>query len=128
MGYAVSKLEVVNELHMINCGECGTPFAMESKLYEKLRDTQGTFYCPNGHCRQFIAKSKAEILQEQLNEKDKKYWEERNLRLGAEGKLARLSKRIKNGVCPCCKRSFGNLHQHITKKHPEFAKKEPTAI
>ena len=28
--------------------------------------------------------------------------------------------RVKNGVCPCCNRSFTSLWQHIKNEHPEF--------
>ena len=43
----------------------------------------------------------------------------------ARGKLRAQSERIKNGVCPCCKRHFTNLERHMHTKHPEFAATEP---
>lgn len=33
----------------------------------------------------------------------------------------KLKQRIANGVCPCCQRSFTNLHSHMQKQHPDFA-------
>lgn len=28
--------------------------------------------------------------------------------------------RIRNGVCPCCNRSFKDVHRHMKSQHPEF--------
>lgn len=33
----------------------------------------------------------------------------------------RLKKRVANGVCPCCTRSFTNLRRHMATKHPDHA-------
>lgn len=36
------------------------------------------------------------------------------------GATKRLSNRVKNGVCPCCTRSFHNLREHMKTQHPDF--------
>ncbi len=35
-------------------------------------------------------------------------------------KAKRDLNRLKKGVCPCCNRSFSNLHKHLTKEHPKY--------
>lgn len=37
-----------------------------------------------------------------------------------EKELKRHKARIKNGVCPCCQRSFVALARHMKAKHPEY--------
>ena len=32
----------------------------------------------------------------------------------------KLIKRIKNGICPCCNRTFKQLAAHMKNKHPEY--------
>lgn len=128
MGFALEKIGYTTELYTITCGECGTPFAMDATLYEKKRQEQATFYCPNGHCRRFIGKTDVEKLREQLAEQGRKFCAELDLRLQRESELARLKKRVGNGTCPCCKRSFSNLHRHMKNKHPQFEKPPVTNI
>jgi len=38
----------------------------------------------------------------------------------AKAAAARLQKRVANGVCPCCTRSFANLRRHMETTHPEY--------
>jgi DNA repair exonuclease SbcCD ATPase subunit len=35
-------------------------------------------------------------------------------------RMRNLKARIKNGICPCCKRSFVQLARHMATKHPEY--------
>jgi chemotaxis response regulator CheB len=34
--------------------------------------------------------------------------------------LTKTKKRVANGVCPCCNRTFKQLARHMKAKHPEF--------
>ena len=122
MGFAVEQVAYTTQLHTLTCGACGTPFAMEERLYRKKAEEHAEFYCPNGHCRQFCGKTEAQKLRELLDEQARKYASELNLRLAAETELNYIKKRISRGVCPCCKRSFSNVHRHIEQKHPNFKK------
>lgn len=45
----------------------------------------------------------------------------RKSRDGMKGALVKVQVRVKNGVCPCCTRSFTNLAAHMATKHPTFA-------
>ncbi len=41
-------------------------------------------------------------------------------KLGLYKELKRIKRQISNGACPCCKRSFQNLVQHMKIKHPDY--------
>lgn len=115
------------------CCRCGTVFAFAEELREKcLQDHSRQFYCPNGHPQHYLGETEAERLKRNL-----KWAHTRAARIERErdraearrrGQLAantRLKKRIANGVCPCCKRTFKDLARHMAGQHPEFA--EPGA-
>lgn len=38
----------------------------------------------------------------------------------AERERDKLKRRVKAGVCPCCKRTFKQLVAHMKHKHPDF--------
>jgi hypothetical protein len=46
--------------------------------------------------------------------------EQRGQRAEALRLSALLHRRVGNGVCPCCSRSFTNLKRHIRSKHPDY--------
>lgn len=107
---------------------CGIPFAAPQSLYnEHLKFHQHSIFCPMGHKVSYGAKSQLDEAREAI-ERERR----RATRLTAEldqtqaslraqkGVTTKLKKRAANGVCPCCKRHFANLHRHMTGQHPEF--------
>lgn len=128
----------------LECAHCGVIYGLTNEfINEKLR-SRGTesqyFYCPNGHKRYFGGESdsqKAERLEKEKQEleirlnNDKRELEQRLAREKEDNKMflseidkqrtkrLKLEKRIKNGVCPHCTRSFQNLKRHIACKHPQ---------
>lgn len=126
------------EMYTHICIECGVPFAIPKQLDDRLRQTRESFYCPNGHHQHYVGKTEAEkireqaerekkILQAQLNEanRSKEYWNseykhQRQRAITAKAQKTRLANRVKNGVCPCCNRSFTDLAAHMQTKHPDF--------
>lgn len=54
------------------CPTCGTPFSIPTEYFEKLKQHQVTFYCPNGHGMWQPAKTQAEELKEKLLECENK--------------------------------------------------------
>jgi hypothetical protein len=123
------------------CGQCGILFAIphtfdqENHLYGDKR----TWYCPNGHPRVYREtevqrlrrEMEAKLADAQREIEDQKQWKdrERENRLRAErqhvaakGRITKLTKRVGNGVCPCCNRSFSNLQRHMVGQHPEFTR------
>lgn len=122
------------------CCSCQMQFAMPSELKQRLLDgrTNGkskTFYCPAGHPQWYVGESEADALRRERDrlKQDNAYEAERRKRAqdeaehqraranGYKGALAKTKKRVGNGTCPCCQRSFENLRRHMATKHPEFA-------
>jgi len=125
-------------LELVTCVRCGVPFAAPVDMLARRRDDHGAFYCPNGHSLSFPQQTDAEKAQAEV-EKYKQLWkaeqryaagalEERNAAqrslTATKAAHTRTKNRIANGVCPCCNRSFANLHNHMQTKHPTYAQKE----
>jgi hypothetical protein len=115
------------------CCSCFTHFAMDAALNRKLRESGGTFYCPSGHGQHYTEtevqklKKKNQSLQNSLTWTEQacadQYQETQQIkkdRAVIKGQLTRTRKRIANGVCPCCYRTFQQLSRHIENKHPDF--------
>lgn len=121
-------------LETVEC-TCGIVFAIPQRLLKKRRNDGECFYCPLGHSLVFNAgKSSAEVLRERLRlERD---WHAgtqarldqerahsravRGVATRRKNELARVKKRVVNGVCPCCGRTFKQLARHMSAKHPDF--------
>ena len=120
---------------VIDCGECGTKFAMTNEFIAERRHDHRGWYCPNGHQRHYPAKNKEEVLKAQLEAKEaqlRQIANERDLEQSRAAKAERALKtakvaaktvatRIAAGVCPCCNRTFKQLAAHMKNKHPEHA-------
>lgn len=114
-----------------SCCVCGIQFGLPKDYEsERRRDGKG-FHCPNKHSLCFdpqgseekklecqLAGERARHDQTKANLVDTK----RSL-IAEKGHRTRLKKRVANGVCPCCNRSFQNLSRHMTTKHPGYSKK-----
>lgn len=122
-------------LQTIECCNCGVTFAMPQTWLNVYRgDSNRWFYCPAGH-QQHFSKSTEQRLREEIERKNMVIADQvRRVGLltsdlrsqkfktqSAQMHAAKLKKRIKNGVCPCCQRTFKNLAEHISHMHPEFA-------
>jgi len=125
---SAAKVSFDFELKILRCITCGIPFGLPDYFQENLRESHARFYCPNGHAACYPQKTEAEKLREELDATTKRLEFARNenrtltAALGeARTKAERLRKRTANGACPCCKRSFVNLHRHMKTKHPDYA-------
>lgn len=124
--------------HTIVCCTCGTTFAVDADLRQRWLDKGLGFWCPNGHSQHY-SESRIQKLEKELAAaaRDREFYRvnaaaEREARERTEKRLAaqrghatRLRRRIKNGVCPCCTRSFQNLQRHIASQHPDFQAEPP---
>ncbi len=126
-----------NFVNVGGCCVCGVPIILEEEFHRGRRETHDTFYCPNGHAQRFPQKTEAELLKAQLAEKEKHLqnaqkrteWAEQDAKRARERaeKLDRSRAaykgqltRVKNGVCPCCRRNFANIRKHMATKHPGY--------
>lgn len=113
---------------------CGLQFGLPDMFVARRREDQKTWYCPNGHSRWFPGETeeqrlakRAARLERQLANYDEDLRAERashqvtkNQRRAAKGQLTKTRRRIANGVCPCCNRSFVDLHRHMCGQHPDY--------
>lgn len=115
---------------------CGVTLAITKAFATRRRNDGKTFYCLWGHTlsygetREDELKREAVLLRQQLDQAEA---EARNARLHAiaqkrsaaayRGHLTRIRRRIAHGVCPCCRRTFKQVRQHIKNKHPELVEK-----
>ena len=121
--------------HTICCYEdCQAIILMPDETMQRFIRNHKWFYCYGGHAQRWTGKSAIEKLKHDLARKDKELEWARNATRKAEsaeklakhsaralkGVVTRTKNRVKNGVCPCCKRSFVDLHRHMTTKHPKY--------
>jgi DNA-binding XRE family transcriptional regulator len=109
------------------CCNCGMSFAMTDDFRKQRLNDHKSFYCPKGHSQYYSGKPEEQKLKEELQRKqtalNNKIQENsllKDQRNRVKNSYNRMRERIKNGVCPCCNRSFDNLLRHIKSKHPEF--------
>ncbi|GAA4681275.1 hypothetical protein [Phytohabitans rumicis] len=125
---------VVVNLVAIDCCSCGVVFGLSEGHHRQLRRTGQRFFCPNGHSQSYT-ETEADRLRKQLatveqqrdraranatHYQDQAEATERVLR-ATRGQVTKLKKRVANGVCPCCNRSFANLARHMAGQHPDYA-------
>jgi hypothetical protein len=131
-----STIDIVTTFYVTNCpaAGCGITFAVED-VYDARRRVDGkSFYCPNGHTMSYH-ESEADRLRKQLETaqrrqaaaegtvthlRDQLEMSERSAR-ALRGVNTRMRKRIADGVCPCCQRTFANLARHMAGQHPDYA-------
>ena len=117
----------VGTFQVITCYKCSVQFGMPKGMYNARRDDHNCFYCPSGHGQYFSGKSETEKLQASLEYQKRMTQYERAAKESArrsnaaiKGHQTRLKRRIANGVCPCCSRTFKDLEQHMANQHPEY--------
>lgn len=108
------------ELVTIQCGSCGVWHSLPKAMYDKCVEEGGYWHCPNGHSRGYkegkhereAVRRERDQLKQRLAQRDE---ELAKLRRATE----RQKKRIANGVCLDCNRTFSNLARHMKTKHAE---------
>jgi len=111
-----TQIQETITLDVMECGKCGTHFGVPSRFRSDKLDNGETFYCPNGHPRAYVT-SEVDRLKKQVAdlaaERNRLFSE----KASAEERARRIERRIGRGVCPWCKRTFGNLARHCEAKH-----------
>jgi len=120
------------------------PHAVPKALYDYQR---GRFhdgklvdpiYCPVGHRwypkgtpeveklkERLLAQEGQTLREQQRHDQTKAELRETEQRRRAEkAAKTRIKNRVANGVCPCCRRSFSNLANHMKNQHPDFKAKD----
>lgn len=123
-------LDLVTE----QCCNCGVVFAMPAGFRQQCVNRPGgvhrggkSFYCPAGHQQYYDGDSpevrerkRAERLEQQLASRDEDLRAERVSHAATKGQLTKTRRRVANGVCPCCQRTFKQLSRHMAGQHPEY--------
>lgn len=132
---SAAELQITLTFKVVYCCNpgCGTPIAMPTQIYNRFRENHAEqFHCCFGHPQHFTGKTEAEKLKDELESERQstEWWKKRSERADKsatayKGQVTRLRNRVKNGVCPCCNRSFQNLQRHMHTKHPEYGQSPP---
>lgn len=136
------------ELTTIHCC-CGGTYAISETFRNEKQMVGGSWTCP--YCRTgwgYAQNSDNERLKRQLaaaerekqrlieardyqaRRKDEAMAEAEHFRKsrdGMKGQLVRTKKAIANGVCPCCRRYFKDLHRHMLGQHPDYEEQKQDA-
>ena len=137
----VGTLSTTVRVEVLECASCGTPFGVSERLLELRRVDSQNFWCPLGHINVFrdseVARLKRELEKEKMKvstaqreleyERNKAARAERSLR-AKKAQLTRLQNRIAKGFCPCCKKHFVEIYEHIATEHPEYVREHPEAV
>lgn len=130
---ATADLTYSGELTIVTCW-CGVKHAVpiELRQFQLRQFEQGKdhpAWCPHGHRYSLAGKTDADRLRDQLVAERARHDQTKAALKATErsrsaivGQTTKLKKRIAAGVCPCCHRSFANLHRHMEGQHPEYAK------
>lgn len=120
---------------MKNAGQCYTckcEVWITDALYEAAHHSRGSngvqFYCGYGHAQHYIwgeteldkMRRDRDRLAQRVAQKDDELKSLEGRRRAAVGQVTRIKNRVGHGVCPCCNRTFENLHRHMTTQHPTF--------
>lgn len=129
-------------LESLECCRCGMAIGLSKTWVDSARNTghfRQQFWCPycgnqqgwgeSRHEKEVAAlKQETERLARNVQYQEQRKREAmaeaehfRKSRDGMKGVLVKERKRVGNGVCPCCNRTFGNLQRHMATKHPDHA-------
>lgn len=121
------------QLHYLECGVCGIPHGISTTRYNEAMNSGKGWHCPNGHNLVFTQSEKARLEKELAKEKQRREWAESNAERSRKsaareerrarafkGIVTKTKKRVGNGVCPCCNRTFQNLMNHMKSEHPNY--------
>lgn len=116
------KKEVLIEIDW--CYACGNPIALTAQWQRACKEEGKTFYCPMGH-GQIYRNSEVQVLTKKLAASQELVTRLETRILNSEAmftveakKRQRLEKRVNNGVCIHCNRTFQQLARHMKARHP----------
>lgn len=111
---------------------CGIRYAIPKTLHDYVErqhndgKPQTDIFCPLGHRWAFAGESqvskerkRVERLERQLASREEDLRSETIAHRATKGKLTKQTRRVTNGVCPHCDRSFVQLTRHMKSQHPE---------
>jgi len=119
-------ITVKTELEVKTCKNCGGTYALNEDYLQMRREKGGEWHCP--YCQSSWVYRETDLMKAQEALAQQKVLIEK----AEQEKIAALQeadyfrkdrnkilKRVENGVCPYCHRSFQNLRRHINTKHKQ---------
>ncbi len=120
-------------LTIISCGECSIHFAIPDNMLTSRKRDGENFWCPSGHKICYGDNENKRLMRErdraQSNleyarasrdaARDQASAAERR-RAAAQGQVTKIKRRVANGVCPACHRTFPAVADHMTTEHPDY--------
>ena len=115
----------------LKCSVCALSYGvdkvfMDHRKNAPLGDRNREWTCPNGHYQQYATSAfederqrrrRAERLAKLL--RDNLHTEKRRAS-AYKGHVTRLTKKVREGVCPACEQTFPALEQHMKEEHPDW--------
>lgn len=128
------------ELTQISCGCCGGVYALNERFRQEAfeKGKIAAWHCPYCQASWGYGESEAHKLKKQLVQERARHDQTsadlsqtrsdlqttEACRRSEKGAKTKLKKRIAAGLCPCCRRPFENLLNHMKTEHPEYANEE----
>ena len=120
------------EFALEECCQCRMPYLVSLSFQKQKQADKTNFYCPSGHGQSYAGNTEAQKLREgweaanlrfqsQLNEANHARLVAENALKSEQSKRRKIEKRVANGVCPCCNRTFEDLARHMSTKHKDYA-------
>lgn len=132
--------EIAGQLEVVRCW-CGVQHGVPQSLLNNMRrqhrdglPQNPSIYCPLGHSWTFKGEGRAEQLEREIVRQGARLDQEKaataaalkkaevneKRRRAEKGAKTKLIRRAAAGVCPCCRRTFANMAEHMRKQHPKF--------
>ncbi len=122
----MSQTETIT-LELMVCSDCGVVYGLSERYQQARSEDHKSWYCPNGHSQHYPQETREERLKRQLDATSRQLSRTQSRletakrqKAAARGQLTKTRRRIANGVCPCCNRTFANLGAHMHTKHPDY--------
>ncbi len=107
-----------------SCPTCHILYAIPKTLHDRARERSLAseyetlfVYCPNGHWWHYMGKNEKQRLSDALAAQHRANDDLLDRLNVTERDRRRIVKRVTNGVCIECNRSFQNLERHMKTKH-----------
>ena len=112
------------------CIKCKCEVWLPDELYNAAQHARSklTFYCGYGHSMVFLEgetdldrmRRERDVALKQVARAEQERDQMQRAADRAAKEAKRLKKRTAAGSCPCCKRTFANMAEHMKHQHPEF--------
>jgi hypothetical protein len=117
-------LTFTEQLVVVQCW-CGIHHAIPEGLYDyQMRSHHDghdvCVYCPLGHTHHPAGTPKYVAERQAREAAEARATSLADQLAAADREAKRLARRARNGVCPCCHRSFANVKKHMDSQHPTY--------